>query len=40
MKKKQKATTIIGGAAVATALAILVKGLFPDFKRYLRIRTM
>ncbi|MGW8952103.1 MULTISPECIES: DUF6893 family small protein [Streptomyces] len=32
---------VVGGAAAAvTALAALVKGFFPDLKRYLRIRRM
>ncbi|MFF3327503.1 DUF6893 family small protein [Streptomyces sp. NPDC002889] len=32
--------SIIGGAAAATAMAALVKGILPDIKRYLRIRKM
>ena len=32
--------TIIGGAAAATAVAALVRGVLPDIRRYLRIRKM
>ncbi|MGW2562750.1 DUF6893 family small protein [Streptomyces sp. NPDC001514] len=34
-----KKSSIIGGAAAATAVAALVR-LLPDIKRYLRIRAM
>ncbi|WP_394342132.1 MULTISPECIES: DUF6893 family small protein [Streptomyces] len=31
---------VIGGAAAATAVVALVRGLLPDLRRYLRIRRM
>ncbi|WP_407077492.1 DUF6893 family small protein [Streptomyces sp. SCSIO 30461] len=34
-----KKTTLIGGAAAASALAALLS-VFPDLRRYLRIRRM